>query len=97
MSSTNRKLTAVIGATGQQGCGVVRALQASQFKVRALIRNPRCSVRTPFACNRRTQRDRRKRGYSIRALIPHSDSWRPRGHVRRYVKRDAVGLEAVGP
>jgi uncharacterized protein YbjT (DUF2867 family) len=41
MSSTNRKLIAVIGATGQQGGGVVRALQASgQFKVRALSRNP---------------------------------------------------------
>ena len=41
MRSTNEKLTAVIGATGQQGGGVVRALQASgQFKVRALSRNP---------------------------------------------------------
>jgi uncharacterized protein YbjT (DUF2867 family) len=41
MSSNNRKLIAVIGATGQQGGGVVRALQASgQFKVRALTRNP---------------------------------------------------------
>ncbi|HWH78333.1 MAG TPA: NmrA/HSCARG family protein [Candidatus Binatus sp.] len=41
--STNitKKLIAVIGATGQQGGGVVRALQASgQFKVRALSRNP---------------------------------------------------------
>src|SRR5881396_1225761 len=39
--SNNRKLIAVIGATGQQGGGVVRALQASgQFKVRALTRNP---------------------------------------------------------
>jgi uncharacterized protein YbjT (DUF2867 family) len=37
----SRKLIAVIGATGQQGGGVVRALQASgQFKVRALTRNP---------------------------------------------------------
>jgi uncharacterized protein YbjT (DUF2867 family) len=43
MSTTagNKKLIAVIGATGQQGGGVVRALQASgQFKVRALTRNP---------------------------------------------------------
>jgi uncharacterized protein YbjT (DUF2867 family) len=41
MSSNNKKLIAVIGATGQQGGGVVRALQASsQFKVRALSRNP---------------------------------------------------------
>jgi len=41
--STNitKKLIAVIGATGQQGGGVVRALQASgRFKVRALSRNP---------------------------------------------------------
>ncbi|CAG2157544.1 hypothetical protein LMG31506_06044 [Cupriavidus yeoncheonensis] len=36
-----RKLIAVVGATGQQGGAVVRALQASgQFKVRALTRNP---------------------------------------------------------
>jgi uncharacterized protein YbjT (DUF2867 family) len=41
MSSNNKKLIAVVGATGQQGGGVVRALQASsQFKVRALSRNP---------------------------------------------------------
>ena len=41
MSSNDKKLIAVIGATGQQGGGVVRALQASgQFKVRALTRNP---------------------------------------------------------
>ena len=34
-------MIAVIGATGQQGSGVVRALQASgQFRVRALSRNP---------------------------------------------------------
>ncbi len=41
MSPNDRKLIAVFGATGQQGSGVVRALQASgQFKVRALSRNP---------------------------------------------------------
>ena len=41
MLSNNRKLIAVIGATGQQGGAVARALQASsQFKVRALSRNP---------------------------------------------------------
>ena len=41
MSPNDRKRIAVIGATGQQGGGVVRALQASgQFKVRALSRNP---------------------------------------------------------
>jgi uncharacterized protein YbjT (DUF2867 family) len=41
MSSRNRKLIAVVGATGQQGGGVVRALQArGRFKVRALTRNP---------------------------------------------------------
>ena len=41
MSSTNKKLVAVIGATGQQGGGVVRALQAREgFRVRALTRNP---------------------------------------------------------
>jgi len=39
--SNNKKLIAVIGATGQQGGGVVRALQASgQFHVRALSRDP---------------------------------------------------------
>ena len=41
MSSSNEKLIAVIGATGQQGGAVVSALQArGQFKVRALTRNP---------------------------------------------------------
>jgi uncharacterized protein YbjT (DUF2867 family) len=42
MLSNNKKLIAVIGATGQQGGGVVHALQASggKFKVRALTRNP---------------------------------------------------------
>ena len=41
MVSNNKKLIAVIGATGQQGGGVVRALQASgQFKIRALTRDP---------------------------------------------------------
>jgi uncharacterized protein YbjT (DUF2867 family) len=41
MVSNDKKLIAVIGATGQQGGGVVRALQASgQFKVRAVTRNP---------------------------------------------------------
>jgi uncharacterized protein YbjT (DUF2867 family) len=41
MLSNDKKLIAVIGATGQQGGGVVRALQArGQFKVRVLTRNP---------------------------------------------------------
>jgi uncharacterized protein YbjT (DUF2867 family) len=41
MRTTDKKLIAVVGATGQQGGAVVRALQASnQFKVRALTRNP---------------------------------------------------------
>jgi uncharacterized protein YbjT (DUF2867 family) len=41
MGRTNQKLIAVVGATGQQGGAVVRALQAgNQFKVRALTRNP---------------------------------------------------------
>jgi len=41
MSSSEQKLIAVVGATGQQGGGVVRALQAGgRFKVRALTRNP---------------------------------------------------------
>src|SRR6266481_1651639 len=41
MLCNNTKLIAVIGATGHQGGGVLRALQASgQFKVRALTRNP---------------------------------------------------------
>jgi uncharacterized protein YbjT (DUF2867 family) len=41
MSSNRKQLIAVIGATGQQGGSVVRALQAQgQFKVRALTRDP---------------------------------------------------------
>src|SRR5258707_15474052 len=41
MLSNDEKLIAVIGATGHQGGGVVRAFQArGQFKVRALTRNP---------------------------------------------------------
>ena len=41
MDSTNKKVIAVVGATGQQGGAVVRALRAgNQFKVRALTRNP---------------------------------------------------------
>src|SRR2546429_8326656 len=41
MLPNDKKLIAVIGATGQQGGGVVRALQAhGQFKVRALTRSP---------------------------------------------------------
>jgi uncharacterized protein YbjT (DUF2867 family) len=40
MERTNKKLIAVVGATGQQGGAVVRALHAgNQFKVRALTRN----------------------------------------------------------
>ena len=39
--SDTRKLIAVVGATGQQGGAVLRALQAGgQFRVRALTRNP---------------------------------------------------------
>ena len=41
MSSNDKKVIAVVGSTGQQGNGVLRALQASpQFRVRALTRNP---------------------------------------------------------
>jgi uncharacterized protein YbjT (DUF2867 family) len=40
MERTNKKVIAVVGATGQQGGAVVHALQASnQFKVRALTRS----------------------------------------------------------
>src|SRR5258706_6290027 len=39
--ASSRKLIAVVGATGQQGGGVVRALKArGEFKVPALTRNP---------------------------------------------------------
>jgi uncharacterized protein YbjT (DUF2867 family) len=41
MSSNEKKLIAVTGATGQQGGGVVHALRAGgEFRVRALTRNP---------------------------------------------------------
>jgi uncharacterized protein YbjT (DUF2867 family) len=41
MERANKKVIAVVGATGQQGGAVVRAFQAgNQFKVRALTRNP---------------------------------------------------------
>jgi uncharacterized protein YbjT (DUF2867 family) len=41
MDSANKKIIAVVGATGQQGGAVVRALKAGkQFNVRALTRNP---------------------------------------------------------
>src|ERR1700756_4713090 len=41
MGTTDKKLIAVVGATGQQGGAVVRALRAgNQFKVRPLTRNP---------------------------------------------------------
>lgn len=41
MELTNKKLIAVVGATGQQGGAVVRALRANkQFKARALTRSP---------------------------------------------------------
>jgi len=42
MSSSHRPLIAVVGASGHQGGGVVRALEAGhQFRVRALSRAPR--------------------------------------------------------
>jgi uncharacterized protein YbjT (DUF2867 family) len=41
MGTTDKKLIAVVGATGQQGGAVVRVLRAgNHFKVRALTRNP---------------------------------------------------------
>src|SRR6267142_6715176 len=41
MLSNHKKVIAVFGATGQQGSGVVHALQASgEFKVRAVTRDP---------------------------------------------------------
>jgi uncharacterized protein YbjT (DUF2867 family) len=41
MIASDKKLIAVVGATGSQGGGVVRALQADgKFKVRALTRDP---------------------------------------------------------
>jgi uncharacterized protein YbjT (DUF2867 family) len=41
MERTNKKVITVVGATGQQGGAVLRAIQAgNQFKVRALTRNP---------------------------------------------------------
>lgn len=41
MITKDRKTIAVVGATGQQGGGVIRALQADgRFKVRALTRDP---------------------------------------------------------
>ena len=41
MSSDRKKLITVVGATGQQGGGVLRALQAQgQFRVRAVTRHP---------------------------------------------------------
>ena len=41
MITTDKKVMAVVGATGQQGGSVVRALQSgTQFQVRALTRNP---------------------------------------------------------
>jgi uncharacterized protein YbjT (DUF2867 family) len=41
MGSTDKKLIAVVGATGQQGGAVARALRVgNQFKARALTRNP---------------------------------------------------------
>src|SRR5258708_13373823 len=41
MGQTSKEVIAVVGATGQQGGAVVRAIRAgNQFKVRALTRNP---------------------------------------------------------
>ena len=61
MASSNEKLIAVIGATGQQGGGVVRALTTrGDFKVRALSRHPdqhRGLARDFLPWGRRNRRD----------------------------------------
>ena len=53
MPSNGKNLIAVIGATGHQGGAVVRALRAaSQFKVRALSRNPASIATWPTKSSR---------------------------------------------